>query len=185
MNIERFPEPIDALLITNTFSDRERTNVFNEIKSFKKDDNGVWLSDVYKDLEMSSINRNTLEVFFGTEVFEPLVNMNSLYGIYGHVNNHSTVVRYYGDRQSSVIHYDAAAFTVKTFLFDEPKGFTGGNVTLQVGGEIAYEMDIQDNMSVIFPSSYYVSLSEVSLTDPSIEDSGLFVITSYLFVESN
>ena len=186
MNIERFPEPIDALIIKNTFSEVERNNIENEIKSFKREQgDGVWISDVYKDLEMSPVNRNMLETFFGPDVFETMVNMNSLYGIYGHVNNHSTIVRYYGDGQSSVIHYDAAAFTIKTFLFDQPKGFTGGNVTLQVGGDIAYESDIENNMSIIFPSSYYVSLSDVSITDKSIKDSGLFVITTYLFIESH
>ena len=185
MIVERFPEPIDALIIKDTFDNNELLQVMNEIHSFdhKINDDGVWISDVYKDMDMSSINRANMQKFFNAELVASMANMNSLYGIYGHINNHNTQIKKYENGQSSVLHYDAAAFTIITFVFDGEKNFDGGNVVLQVGGDIAYEQDVENNMTIIFPSSYYVGISEISAANQS-NFSGLYTITSYLFVES-
>lgn len=187
MIIERLPEPIDALVIKDTFPEGELSNIKNEVKSFASKFNSgetVWLAEVYKDLDMSAIHRNSMETLFNAGIVDSLTHINSLYGIYGLVNNHSTQVKYFGQSQSYPLHYDAAAFTVTTFIFDEPKNFEGVTFTVQVGGEIAYEQEVENNMTVIIPSCYYFALSEVNLNNKDIEGSGLHAITSYLFVES-
>ena len=187
MIFERLAEPLDALVIKETFSEKESSNILKEVAPFTnkcQGPDGVWLLDIYKDLEMSSIHNNSMETFFSPEVVESLFHINSMYGLYDSVNNHSTQIKYFGDGQSSLLHYDSAAFTVMTFLFDDPKGFDGGDVTLQIGGDIAYEQNIENNMSLIFPSSYYVGLSKVDITEKDRENSGLYVISSYLFIES-
>lgn len=184
MIIERMPDPIDALVITETFYEHELSNIYDELRVLKKHDDGggVWLTDIYKNLDTSFIHLGTLDAFFNEPVVEALISINSAYGVYLHVNNHSTVVRNFGDESSFPLRIDGSAFTVMTFLFDEPKNFTGGNVTLQIGAESAYEKDIENNMTIIFPSSYAVGLSDIKLNDK--DGSGLCVITSYLFIES-
>jgi hypothetical protein len=187
MNIERLPEPIDALMISDTFDKNDLKNIINEIKSLssKCQQNGeLWLSDVYKDLDMSAINTTFMNIFFNNGIIDSLKYINSLYSIYEVVNNHSTRLKYYGEGQSYPLHYDAAAFTVMSFITEDPKNFTGGNLILQVGGDIAYEQEIKNNMTLIFPSSYFSSITEVKINDKSIEDSGLYEISSYLFIES-
>jgi hypothetical protein len=187
MFFERLAEPFDALVIKETFKEKELSNILNEIKPFtekSQEPDGVWLLDVYKDLEMSATHNNSMETFFSPEVVESLFSVNSMYGLYDSVNNHSTQIKYFGDGQSSLLHYDSAAFTIMTFLFNDPKGFDGGDVTLQIGGDVAYEQEIENNMSIIFPSCYYVGLSEVSTKNKDVDNSGLYVITSYLFIES-
>lgn len=183
MIVERFPEPIDAFIIKDTFGESDFINVVNELRSFDHSmtTEGVWISDVYKDTNMSSINRLTLENFFDLEFVNSMMSVNSLYGIYTHVNNHSTQVRHYGNGEASIMHYDAAAFTIMTFVFNDEESVDPVNVTLQIGGDIAYEQKIDNNMTIIFPSSYYVALSEVST---NAENAGLYTISSYLFIES-
>jgi len=186
MKIERLPEPFDVLVIKDTFSKNEAGQVRNELGTLfqKQEGAGLWLSEMFSDLETSATHMNTVGTFFSQEVSANLMNINNLYGLYSHVNNHSTIIKYYGQGQSSTIHYDSAAFTIMTFMFDEPKKFTGGDLTVQIGGDIAYEQPVENNMSVIFPSSYYVGLTEVDITDNSVEQAGLHVITTYLFIES-
>lgn len=187
MIFERLAEPFDALVIKETFSENELSNILNEVHQFTEKcqgTDGVWLLDMYKDLEISPIHNNSMETFFSPEVVENLIHTNSMYGIYDSVNNHSTQIRYFGDGQSSLLHYDSAAFTIMTFVFNDPKEFDGGDLTLQIGGDIAYEQKIDNNMTVIFPSSYYLGLSEVSVNNKDVDNNGLYVITSYLFIES-
>jgi hypothetical protein len=187
MNIERLPEPLDALVIKDTYEIITLSNVRDEARNLmrKDDGTGVWLSDIYKDMEMSPIGRNVVDTLFSEEVVDTLVGMNSLYGMYTHINNHSTIVRYYGHMQESIVREDAAAFTAMTFLRNTTNDFEGGELIIQLGGDIAYEQPIENNMTVIFPSSYYVGITQVKSLDHSIDDAGLYVISNYLFIESS
>lgn len=187
MIVERFPEPIDALMIRDTFDEDGLNSVRNELDSFSHamTPSGVWIADVYKDTSMSSINRLTLESFFDADFVNSITGVNSLYGIYSHINRHSTRIKHYGDGESSAMHHDRAAFTIMTFIFDNEDMVEDVNVTLQIGGETAYEHKISNNMTIIFPSSYYVAVSQVSLKDGAIDSCGLYEISSYMFIESN
>lgn len=186
MKIERMPEPIDALVMRDTFSETEKRNILGEVERLiaHSTESEIWLNDVYNELDASSVHRNTMEVFFSSVVVQHLMEVNSLYGTYAHVNNHSTAIRYLGHEQMTGMHFDSSAFTIMTFLHTDPKNFDGGNVTLQVGGDIAYELDIENNMSIIYPSSYYVGLSNVEIQDKEIPNSGLYTINSFLFIEA-
>jgi hypothetical protein len=186
MSIARMPEPIDALVITDTFSPVELENIMNEINVLSKNDDGsgVWINDVYKDPEVSIIHQNIMERFFNFSVVGSLVELNPLYGTYSHINNHSTVVRYLGHEQMIGMHEDAAVYTIMTFLYNEPKNFEGGNVTLQFNDVAAYEQDIENNMSIIFPSSFFVGISDLTIKDKEIANSGLYTLNTFLFVES-
>lgn len=186
MNIERLPEPFDALVIKDTYEIITLSNVRDEAHNLmrKDDGSGVWLSDIYKDEDASPIARNVVNTLFSDEVIQGLVTMNGLYGLYTHVNNHSTIVRYYGHMQESGMREDAAAFTAMTFLRNSPADIEGGELLLQIGGEIAYEHPVENNMTVIFPSSYYAGVTKVGSLDHEKSDAGLYVISTYLFIES-
>ena len=149
-----------------------------------KDSSGAWLTEIYKDLDMSNIHNNIMESFFTREILETLTQVNPMYGIFSTVNNHATQIRYFGNSSILPLHVDEAAFTITSFVFNEPRNFAGGNVTLQIGTDIAYEQDIENNMTIIFPSFYNMSLSEINVNDKEISGSGLYTISSYLFVES-
>jgi hypothetical protein len=182
---ERLPEPIDALVIKETFSEAELSNILNELSSFTdkaKSAEGIWLTDIYKDMDMSPTHRNIMQSYFDARVSENLEGMNSAYGLYTMVNHHATQLRYFDDGQSSLLHFDSAVFTAMSFVFDEPKNFDGGSVTLQIGGSVAYEQEIENNMTIIFPSCYYVGISQVDVRDNTVFGSGLYTINSYLFI---
>lgn len=186
MFFERLPEPIDALLISDTIDSSVISDVFSEVKAIASNDSGsgVWLNEQYDDPSKSIIHKASFDAVMSNEANDAMFSINSAYGLYSYINNHSTRVKYFGHRQSSMLHFDAAAFTAMTFLYDEPKNFTGGNVTLQIGGETAYEQDVFHNMTLIFPSSYYVGISEVRLENKELVNSGLYMINTYFFIES-
>lgn len=182
MIIERMPDKIDALVISDTFSDSEYGDIFDEVRVLCKRDggSGVWINDMYKDLESSVTHKAVINTFFTDEIGAALSEIHPLLGLYRNVNMHSTLINSYGQSQSTGLRDDSAAFVIKTFLFDEPRGFIGGDITLQVDSDTAYEKDTKNNMTVIFPASYYHSLSEVSID--SADSSGIYVITNYLFI---
>ena len=184
MKIDRMPDPIDALVITDTFPKKELDLILNEASNLIKNDDGsgVWLNDIYKDVDVSVINQAFREHLTNDYVADSLEQINSMYGLFHNVNQHSTRINYYGQSQSSPMRYDSAAFIIKTFLHTEPRNFSGGEATLQINGDIAYEKDVENNMTIIFPASYYHQVSEVALDDKEIDGSGLFVITTYLFI---
>lgn len=184
MIIERFPEPIDAVAITDTFQKPEFEAILDEAKTLLHGDAGagVWINEAYADIESSAINNSLLNSLLGDEVFGALEETNTMYSLFRNANSHSTLVNYYGNRQSSPMRYDSAAFIAKTFLYSEPKNFTGGNFTLQINADVAYEKDVENNMTVIFPASYYHQVSEVSLNDANLGGSGLYVATTYFFI---
>lgn len=181
MIIERLPEPIDALVIGDTLTDSELADVLSEAKSLCKRDggNGVWINEIYKDITSSSAHHSVMNNLFTEDIADALSEMNSSLGLYRNINMHSILVNHYGNSQSLMLREDAAVFIAKTFIFEEPKSFEGGNIILQVNADVAYEQDIQNNMTVLFPASYYHGLSEVSATE---ESDGLYVITTYMFI---
>lgn len=186
MIIERMPEPMDVIVIRDTFDDTVLEDVTNEIAFVTKNDQGagIWLNEFYKDVDSSAIHNAVMNTYFDQEIAGSIQSVNPMYGLYSHVNNHSVQCRHLGHGQESMLHVDVCAFTVSTFIHREPKSFDGGNVTVQIGGDVAYEQNINNNMTVIYPSCYYVGLSKVKVSDPEVKDSGLFVINTFLFIES-
>lgn len=178
------PEPIDALVITDTFSSAEREEIVSEARSLIGDsfDFNVWINDAFEELDSSLINTHTVASIFTSDIVTSLEGINPAYGLFQNVNTHSTIVNYLGHRQSLPMRYDSAAFIVQSFFYGEDANFDGGSVTLQINAETAYEHDVQDNMTVIFPASYYHQVSEVDVKDASVSETGLYVITSYLFI---
>jgi hypothetical protein len=184
MIIERMPEPIDALVITEAFSEETRKAMIEEARSALKKDSGagVWLNDIYKDIDMSAINQAVVDTVFTEDTFGSMTQINEMYGLFNNVNTHSTMVNYLGHSQSLPMRYDSAAFISQILLFDTPKNFDGGSVTLQVNADSAYEHDVQDNAIIVYPASYYHQVAEVSIKNKDIADSGLYVISSYFFI---
>lgn len=186
MSIERLPDPLDVLVIKDAFNDERTVSIKSEVRNLLRKDEGqgIWISEAYNDVSLSVVGESVMELMFNDRVVEALENMNSMYGLYRHVNNHSTVIRYYGHEQESLLRSDNAVFTVMTFLCDEPKKFEGGELILQMGSDVAYQQSIENDTTVIFPSSYYVGLSKVEAKSEEVTDPGLYVVTSYLFIES-
>lgn len=178
MIIERLPEPLEALLIRDTFTFSEAESILSEVSKveFSEDDTSV-RAPVPEDPRHSQIYASTLDNFFSQNVLEALLDVNQSYCIYTSVNNHKTFINRIEHGNDSPMRQTAGAFTIMTFLWREPKAFEGGTVTLQVSDTAAYEKDIENNMTLIFPSAYYNSISK-------IVGEGLVVLESFLYIES-
>ncbi len=173
MIIERFPEPIEALVVTDRFSEED----YGVLKFGAKVVVGtsgevVWLDSDEEGLAESSLNEAAEGLVNSVDIFDAFPSLNKGYMVYQHINKIKSSVSLVTTADEG-IRIDRSVFTFITFMGDN----VDGSITLQLGADSAYELDISDAMSVVFPSSYYVKVDNRS-------DSPLYLITSYTYIEA-
>lgn len=143
-----------------------------------KRNNGVFLKDVYADLVKSSIWLATREIFSGlTEEFSKLHMCNRTVLS----TNYSTVLAsYYEDSDYYLPHFDSSVVTVLYWFFDEPKRFTGGNLTFSDTGET---VTVKNNSVLLFPSWAKHSVDTVSMEpEDRGKKLGRYCISQFLLI---
>jgi hypothetical protein len=203
---EKISEPFDFLVIKNTFSEDQLFEIWNEIdfinekalmedptmtgsavdENFQtiKNNTGAWLNKVFENKESSSIHKNCFENFFNEDLINCLESINPLNVIYRSVNNFNTLISYYDDNQEYGMHTDQSAYTINTYLFREPRCFSGGEIVFQ-NNDFAYEQQIENNMTIIFPSATWHSVNPVKINNrESFLDNGRYCISNFLFINS-
>ena len=187
MIINRFPEPFVALYIEDTFTEDQIEFIWRELdfvtnrnamKSWdnSKENLGVDLQtekinnvfypfDRYKDpTAMSPITVFSQRQLFNEEVFSFYESINPVHGLFRHQNHYNTFVSYYQNADKYDYHRDNCCYTMLTYLYKEPKSFSGGEITLKVK-DIEETKDIKNNMSIIFPGVYQHKVSPIFMSD--------------------
>lgn len=204
MIFERLPEPFDALVIRNTFSEDQLKNIWKEIDFLTRKDvmqdpehtgsavdengnavkknHGVWISKVFNDLESSSLYSNSMRVLLSEDVVESLESLNPLHVMYKSVNDDNMLLSYYENGGGYDMHTDACAYTATTYFFREPKSFSGGEIVFQ-NGDDAYEQDIENNMTIIFPSAWWHKVNTVVMDgDSEFSGNGRYCLSTFFFI---
>lgn len=140
----------------------------------------IWLEDCYKRPEFSNIekvNTNFFDQYFD-KIFD---NHPSWYFKTFQFNYKSTLISYYENGGYYKPHSDVARVTCLTWLFKEPKKFTGGELTLShENTEITFQLN--NNVTVIFPGSITHSVSKVVMDENECDSKkGRFCLTQFLF----
>jgi predicted 2-oxoglutarate/Fe(II)-dependent dioxygenase YbiX len=86
------------------------------------------------------------------------------------------IAQYYDDGDFYRSHFDDALFSVVTTLYQTPREFSGGRFVFP---EFDYWLDLEDNMSVIFPSVLIHEVEPVTIKK-SGELLGRFSVTSFI-----
>jgi len=120
---------------------------------------GLTLDEVYLDRSISDILAITSKLA-GDQYVNKICEVSPLVGHLKHCNYHCTKVKYYETDNYYRGHYDTARFTFLTYLFKEPKQFTGGDLYFD---DYDYTIKLENNMTVFFVGSIIHSSKEVKL----------------------
>lgn len=192
MRIERVRPPFEAVVIYDTYSEQELLEIWKELDFLTnkrvmlppdftgsaldehgvatKKNKAVFLYETYAVESVSPILVYTQKLF-NQEVREKFININPVHGMFGVVNSHTTLLSYYEGADKYDFHHDECLYTSVTYLFKEPKAFSGGDISFKVGEDIE-TFEVKNNMSIIFPSIYDHAVSPVEMDADLGEFSG-------------
>lgn len=200
MNIELFKTPFHYLKINGLFSKEERDKMleeifliknltaFNEPKysngatdefgDYKNKNHSVFFDSIYARRECSnvlSINRKLFSIFKEDEL------KDSWFFDGNNFNADTTLVSYYENKDFYQPHRDASYMTAVTWMFKEPKSFTGGVLSFP---DYGLDINVDNENTIVFPSNILHSVSEVFIKEEGIgKDKGRVCMTQFLIRE--
>ena len=143
--------------------------------TLKKSNRAAYIDDYYVDRAASAIltaNRR----LFSSALIEKLSEKDILFRAIGHSTQDRTLVSYYEKADYYEEHYDTATVTALTWLYAEPKRFTGGDLIIE--GE--QTIPCVHNRTVVMPSFFYHAVSELSMSNKDIGHGlGRFTISQF------
>ena len=99
---------------------------------------------------------------FDPSVLDTLSQLSPLILDIKMVNEDFTKIKYYEDGEYYKSHQDVARFTMLTYLYKEPKAFTGGDLYFE---DFNYTIPIENNMLVFFTGCIHHTSTELKMTD--------------------
>lgn len=187
MIITKFPEPFEAIYIEETFDSDQLEFIWKELEFITnrnamtswqntkerlgEDIEAEKVNNVFYPLvqytnpyAMSPLTALSYRQLCNEEVFSFYESINPVHSLYRYQNTHVTFASYYQDADRYDYHRDNCCYTTLTYLFKDPKSFSGGEITLRVN-DIEETKEIKNNMSIIFPGSYQHKVSPISMND--------------------
>jgi hypothetical protein len=185
LTIELKQEPFPHAIIRNFYTEKELSLIWRELDFYTSPvklvdsqalggaiDNltklplskhyGVDLDFIYeKKREMSDILTLNRKVF-DASVTNTICQLSPLVWDLKQVNVDWTKVKYYEDGEFYQAHKDAARFTFLTYLYKEPKAFTGGDLHFE---EFNYTIPIENNMVVFMKGCIKHASTELKMND--------------------
>ena len=142
----------------------------------KKKNRGIFLNDCY-NLDFSNYLK-IYKKFLSLIEKENLIHKDYCMKLFFNTNVDYTLLNYYENRDYYLPHEDLSCYTYIFWLFEEPKKFKGGNL---IFNDINYEIDIKNNMSVLFPSWAKHSVSEIIMEkeDEVCSGKGRFAFSTF------
>jgi Rps23 Pro-64 3,4-dihydroxylase Tpa1-like proline 4-hydroxylase len=198
-------DPIDIIVLEDVFEEKEEQEIFSELSSFvkrkmllpphqtgtavredgtaKKQNSAVLLDEVYMFNRNESSILNYLEnCLLSLEMKNIFQEKIDFYGILKNANQHFTMANYYEDSDYYDFHKDNSVFSTLSYFFKEPRHFEGGNIVFAVKGQ-EIEIEVKNNMSIIFPSYYQHKVIPIKMSEKSEEEAlGRFSVAQFIFV---
>ena len=175
-------DDMDALIIDNWYSNDELKKVFVEMdyymnlgldnlirsekdKSSARDYNGESKVKSYRFYVEPNIY-SALYKYSYKYVFEEFKNMlqnETLFGGYfSNTRSNSIMVNYYENDKYYKSHKDVSVITQLTWIYREPKMFTGGDLILT---DMDETIECKNNRTIFFPGHYFHEVTEVKMKD--------------------
>lgn len=175
-------DPFPHVIIKNVYSDNELRLIWRELdfltekykfKPGSEDGSsgvsltginssqnfGLTLDEVYLDRQISDILTVTSKLADDLYV-NKICEVSPLVGHLKLCNSVCTKVKYYENNNYYRGHRDIARFSFLTYLFKQPKQFTGGDLYFD---DYDYTIELENNMTVFFVGSIVHSSKEVKL----------------------
>ena len=175
-------DTIPYILIDDTYDEDELEEIWKEFKFLTnarildngtEDTRGAWKRVNGERMNLKNSNAKYLESVYKNRRFSAILQHNrklhkrKIYREHPHwlineinTNYDVTQVSYYDEGNYYKTHSDCAVMTTLTWLWQEPKGFDGGELTLH-NKDIDIEIPLVNNRSIIFPSCVRHSVSTI------------------------
>lgn len=136
------------------------------------------LDYIYRDRKISDILTLSTKIA-DDELVNQICKLSPLVGHLRFCNTLLTKVKYYESGDFYRGHYDDSRFTFLTYLFKEPKNFTGGDLYFD---DYDYTIEIENNMCVFFVGSVLHSSKELKLKSgvQTWTGNGKYTITQFV-----
>lgn len=187
MNIQA--DPRGWATINDTFSPRELETIWSTIDHIQsqglfqnpnqtgsaidprtgqviKQNRSVFLDDLDKTAMPLDIRPLIASIWFKPQLAQALTQIHPCFNLVNTINYSTSLLSYYETGESYPTHRDRSVFTILTWLYKEPKGWTGGELRLN---QFGLTHQVQNNQSVIFPGSY---LHEALATQMTTDQQG-------------
>lgn len=181
MKIQIFPEGF--AVIDDVFSTVELSHIWREInyiqdnKLFEspedsgtainartgenlKKNSAVFLDDLAQENKVTHIIP-IISKLFRAPIPNALEKIHPFFSVYKKLNYSTNLLSYYETGGYYRPHTDNSVFTILTWLYKEPKSWTGGNLILNDFDAI---IEVRNNRSLIIPGSYSHQVDPVKLT---------------------
>jgi hypothetical protein len=163
-------------------SDNDALNSAKKDGKYIKKASGVWLDGLYINRNTSTILKLNRILLTDEEIVKSFKNLSPHYRSYGAVNYDTTLMHYYENEDNYGLHNDIAVYSAVTWFFNKPKKFKGGNL---IFANLNFEVEIENNMSIIFPSWMEHKVEEIQMAESDINDdekNGRHSIAQFMFI---
>jgi hypothetical protein len=162
----------------NKLENPEQSGSATENGKILKQNKGLFLDDLYKKREISNIltiNRK----LFNKEYLESYASLNFGYKSILRCNQDGTLISYYENGGHYNPHHDVSVHTALTWFFKIPRLFKGGNL---IFSEYDHIIEIDHNMTIIFPSFVLHSVEEVSMEENLPSGFGRYCMAQFISI---
>jgi 2OG-Fe(II) oxygenase superfamily len=198
--IRQIEQPFPFLEIKNLYNDEELKLIWQELEFLNclnkleppentgtavdekskvplKKNVGLFLDDIYTKRNLSNILTVNPKIF-SRQIVDAFSELSFAYKIINSTNVDKTLISYYENGGYYKPHEDKSLFTAVTWFFKEPKAFTGGDLYFT---DYNVQVEIENNMSVIFPSFVKHAVDKIILKDKDLIGYGRYAMTQFLY----
>lgn len=193
MKLVYLEKPFPHFLIEDFYTEEETTSVSNELISLskilqspketksalevdgtpKKQNLGIFISSVYKISKASAIF-NAREKLFKLPTVQEISKANLVFCFYPNTNYDDTLVQFYKNGDYYKPHLDLSIYSFITVFLTKQKKYSGGTLKFT---EFNYEVDLQHNHSIFFPSNMKHEVTKVNIESDNLLDSRISITT--------
>jgi len=206
LGIELRQEPFPHAVIKNFYTEKELSLIWKELDFYTSPNKLVDAMSLggardpitqlalpkHYGVELDFIHTNKREMsdiltlnrkLFDKEIINAICKLSPLIWDLKQVNFDVTKIKYYEHGEYYKSHVDNARFTAVTYLYKEPKAFTGGDLCFE---QFDYTIPIENNMLVLFTGCLLHASTDIKMTS-HIEEKcsgyGKYTITQFLNVK--
>jgi hypothetical protein len=198
MIVHTLKQPFGHVIVENTFDEREYNNVWNELMFLQpkmrnghdtgasqnmfgatnKNGFGIFLEDFFKFSNHSDIFLCTRKLI-SNFMISSVSNFDIYFQLFDRINTDTVLTQCYKNGDYYLPHKDSGLFTIVTLLHNTPKKYSGGEFVFP---EYNYEVSLENNHSIIFPSMVLHEVKEVITESKNMQD---FRYTISMFLQQN
>lgn len=171
-------QELDFLTCLNKLESPEKTGtrIDKESKIALKNNSGLFLDDIYTKRNISNILSINSKIFL-PEILNAFSKLSFGYQSIELTTSDRTLISYYENGGYYKPHKDNSLYTAITWFFKEPKAFTGGDFYFT---DYDIKINIQNNMTVLFPSFVTHSVDEVILENNNLVGYGRYSMSQFI-----